>query len=103
MSMRIRILVTGGTFDKEYDELTGRLFFKVNEALVDLAGVSHEFVLLSLTYQHYRQQHRRGARAPVCTQHDAGFRGIGIRRLPGRSGLIKHYQRPGRYDSADLC
>ena len=24
----IRILVTGGTFDKEYDELTGSLFFK---------------------------------------------------------------------------
>jgi L-asparaginase len=26
--MRIRILVTGGTFDKEYDELMGRLFFR---------------------------------------------------------------------------
>jgi len=26
--MRIRILITGGTFDKEYDELTGRLFFR---------------------------------------------------------------------------
>jgi L-asparaginase len=26
--MRIRLLVTGGTFDKEYDELTGRLYFK---------------------------------------------------------------------------
>jgi L-asparaginase len=26
--MSIRILVTGGTFDKEYDELTGKLFFK---------------------------------------------------------------------------
>ena len=25
---RIRILVTGGTFDKQYDELTGRLFFR---------------------------------------------------------------------------
>src|SRR5215831_8466850 len=25
---RIRILATGGTFDKEYDELTGDLFFK---------------------------------------------------------------------------
>ena len=25
---RIRILVTGGTFDKEYDELTGRLYFR---------------------------------------------------------------------------
>ena len=26
--MAIRLLVTGGTFDKEYDELTGQLFFK---------------------------------------------------------------------------
>jgi L-asparaginase len=26
--MRILILVTGGTFDKEYDELSGRLFFR---------------------------------------------------------------------------
>jgi L-asparaginase len=26
--MAIRILVTGGTFDKEYDEINGRLFFK---------------------------------------------------------------------------
>src|ERR671918_338162 len=26
--MAIRIFVTGGTFDKEYDEITGRLFFQ---------------------------------------------------------------------------
>ena len=26
--MKIRILVTGGTFDKQYDELSGRLFFR---------------------------------------------------------------------------
>lgn len=26
--MKIKIIVTGGTFDKEYNELTGRLFFK---------------------------------------------------------------------------
>jgi L-asparaginase len=26
--MRIRVLVTGGTFDKNYDELTGRLYFR---------------------------------------------------------------------------
>lgn len=26
--MNIRIFITGGTFDKEYDELTGRLFFR---------------------------------------------------------------------------
>ncbi len=27
-TMSIRILITGGTFDKEYDERTGQLFFK---------------------------------------------------------------------------
>lgn len=26
--MSIRIFITGGTFDKEYDEITGKLFFK---------------------------------------------------------------------------
>jgi len=26
--MSIRIFVCGGTFDKQYDEITGRLFFK---------------------------------------------------------------------------
>jgi len=28
VSQAIRVFITGGTFDKEYDELTGRLFFK---------------------------------------------------------------------------
>src|SRR5258708_1512257 len=28
MSERVRILATGGTFDKEYNELTGELFFQ---------------------------------------------------------------------------
>ena len=28
MVQPLAILVTGGTFDKEYDELTGRLFFR---------------------------------------------------------------------------
>jgi L-asparaginase len=34
--MKIKVFVTGGTFDKEYDELTGELFFKdthLNEML----------------------------------------------------------------------
>jgi L-asparaginase len=34
--MAIRVFITGGTFDKEYDELNGRLFFKdthINEML----------------------------------------------------------------------
>ncbi len=28
VAMAIKILITGGTFDKEYDELNGKLFFK---------------------------------------------------------------------------
>ena len=28
MSDHVRLFVTGGTFDKEYDERNGRLFFK---------------------------------------------------------------------------
>jgi len=28
MSNRIRIIITGGTFDKEYNELTGELYFR---------------------------------------------------------------------------
>jgi L-asparaginase len=34
--MAIRVFITGGTFDKEYDELNGRLYFKdthINEML----------------------------------------------------------------------
>jgi L-asparaginase len=35
--MSIRILVTGGTFDKEYDEISGQLFFKDSHVLEMLA------------------------------------------------------------------
>jgi len=34
---RIRILVTGGTFDKEYDEIHGRLYFKQSHVAEMLA------------------------------------------------------------------
>ncbi len=39
----IRILVTGGTFDKEYNELTGELFFQrthVADMLHDWGGAN---------------------------------------------------------------
>jgi len=35
MSDRIKVLVTGGTFDKEYDFITGKLFFK-DTHLIDM-------------------------------------------------------------------
>ena len=34
----IRLFVTGGTFDKEYNEITGELFFK-NTHLNDMLGL----------------------------------------------------------------
>jgi len=40
--MPIRILITGGTFDKEYDEITGKLYFKDTHMREILAlGRSH--------------------------------------------------------------
>ena len=36
--MQLRIIVTGGTFDKEYNELNGQLFFKETH-LIDMLGL----------------------------------------------------------------
>ena len=36
-NQRIRVLITGGTFDKEYDEINGRLFFKDSHVMEMLA------------------------------------------------------------------
>jgi L-asparaginase len=42
MAQRIRIFVTGGTFDKEYNELTGELFFQATHVAAMLRlGRSH--------------------------------------------------------------
>ena len=47
--MSVRILVTGGTFDKEYDEITGKLYFKDTHMreILDLGrsklGFRHKF------------------------------------------------------------
>src|SRR5215208_3976509 len=49
--MTIRILITGGTFDKEYNELTGELFFKdthVREMLT--LGRNRTTVILETLY-----------------------------------------------------
>ena len=46
--MKIRLFVTGGTFDKEYNELTGELFFKdthlpeILKAAYEVMGYSEE-------------------------------------------------------------
>jgi L-asparaginase len=46
----IRILVTGGTFDKEYDEIHGRLFFKDSHVreMLDLGRCKLNFTIRTL-------------------------------------------------------
>jgi L-asparaginase len=48
--MAIRIFVTGGTFDKQYDEITGRLFFKETHVpeMLRLGRSAVDVVLTSL-------------------------------------------------------
>ena len=48
--MRIRIFVTGGTFDKEYDELNGELFFKETHLheMLKLGRCGLEFYITTL-------------------------------------------------------
>jgi L-asparaginase len=45
--MNIRIFVTGGTFDKEYDELSGKLFFK-DTHLPEMLTLGRSKLLLDL-------------------------------------------------------
>ena len=45
--MPIRIFITGGTFDKEYNELNGQLFFK-DTHLADLLTMGRNRVLLEI-------------------------------------------------------
>lgn len=46
--MKIRILVTGGTFDKEYDEINGKLFFK-NTHLEEMLTLGRSKLEVSIT------------------------------------------------------
>ena len=46
--MAIRIFVTGGTFDKEYDEISGRLFFKETH-LPEMLRLGRSRVPIALT------------------------------------------------------
>jgi L-asparaginase len=46
--MAIRIFVTGGTFDKEYDEITGRLFFKETH-VPEMLRLGRSLVKVTLT------------------------------------------------------
>lgn len=74
--MRIRILVTGGTFDKEYDELSGKLFFQdthVDEMLTrgrcGLDVISETVMMIDSLELDGVGRARIVARARECDEH----------------------------------
>jgi len=90
--MRIRILVTGGTFDKQYDELTGRLFFR-DTHVPEMLGLGRcrldvelDTVMMvdSLDLDEGGRESSRGA----------GHRAS--RRWSSRTGPIRWWKRHGR-------
>jgi len=68
--MPIKILVTGGTFDKEYDEINGRLFFKDTHVPEMLAlgrcRLEIEVVTLMMIDSLDMQEHDRAAILAHC-------------------------------------
>jgi L-asparaginase len=119
MSNRIRIFVTGGTFDKEYNEITGELFFKETHVRDMLrlgrchAGVDIETLMmidsLNMTDAHRRQILERCAATEhsriVIThgtdtmQETAAVLGKGL--PPGKTVVLTGAMVPYTFGSSD--
>ena len=117
--MRIRILVTGGTFDKEYDELTGRLFFRdthVQEMLsrgrsrLDLA-IDTVMMIDSLEMNDEGRQAivercRAAAESTIVVTHGTDTmvetaRGLAGAGLPGKTIVLTGAMVPYAFGSSD--
>ena len=78
--MQIRILVTGGTFDKEYDELTGKLFFRDThvQEMLRLGRARLELAVETVMMIDSLDMDDRGRAAIVSRCRDAAERAIVI-------------------------
>jgi L-asparaginase len=117
--MHIRILVTGGTFDKEYDELTGRLFFRqthVEEMLrrgrcgLDVAVETAMMIdSLDLDDEGRRRIVERCRRAPereIVVTHGTDTmvetaRSLAAAALPGKTIVLTGAMVPYAFGSSD--
>jgi L-asparaginase len=99
--MRIRIFITGGTFDKEYNELDGTLFFKnthlpemltLGRSRVDVAVTSLMMIdSLDMTDEHRREiieKCRNAGEERVLITHGTDTMEVTARTL-GEAGLPK--------------
>jgi L-asparaginase len=78
--MNIRILVTGGTFDKEYDELTGTLFFRDThvQEMLRRGRARLELAVETVMMIDSLEMDDRGRQAIVARCRDAAERAIVI-------------------------
>jgi L-asparaginase len=117
--MHIRILVTGGTFDKEYDELHGRLFFRDTHleemlgrgrARLDLA-IETVMMIDSLDMDDARRA-AIVARARDCTEHNVVIthgtdtmvdtaRALAEARIAGKTIVLTGAMVPYAFGSSD--
>jgi L-asparaginase len=117
--MQIRILVTGGTFDKEYDELTGRLFFRETHVLemLRLGRSRLELAVETVMMIDSLEMDDRGRAAVVSRCRDASERAIVVThgtdtmvdtaralaeaRLDGRTIVLTGAMVPYAFGSSD--
>ena len=98
--MRIRILVTGGTFDKQYDELTGRLFFRETH-VPEMLGRGRCRLDVDGRHRHDGGQPRARRRRPRGSSSSGAGRRRN-RRWSSRTARTRWSRRRGRIAAAGL-
>lgn len=116
--MKIRIFITGGTFDKEYNELTGELFFKdshLEEMLFRGRNlVSVELTTLFMMDSLHMQDNHRAAICRACqeasesqilithgTDTMADTARVLEREVPGKTIVLTGAMIPYKFGSSD--
>jgi L-asparaginase len=115
---RIRVFITGGTFDKEYDELTGRLYFReshlpemltLGRSTVDLV-VTTLFMIDSLEMtaaqrEHIVSQCREVEETHIVITHGTDTMAETARQLaadvPGKTIVLTGAMVPYKFGSSD--
>src|SRR5271169_1329991 len=115
---RIRVFITGGTFDKEYDELTGRLYFReshlpemltLGRSTVDLVVTTLLMIdsleMTAAQRAHIVSQCREVEEAHIVITHGTDTMAETARQLdaevPGKTIVLTGAMVPYKFGSSD--